>query len=430
MVNKATIGIGLLCLLLSLPTYTQQLTYRDYQTQYYYDSGFAGSNPSYTVQEVEQHYNHFKANPDVIPINIHVIFHVIHQNSNQQLSQQTIEAAISQLNAHFGVNTYDSYHVSDPRNRYEKTFCSNTKIRFCLVSQDFLSSAESTANPINYVQTNKAVWDVNNEMKFASTNGSDAVLTDYLLNVWVCNLKGNTIAGFAQRPGGAALTDGVVIDWQYMFGHQNVIPDYNEGATLTHLVGNFLNLHDLWQPNCDDDKVFDTPIHNAPNFGCPEYAHVTLCHNDLVQEMSMNFMDNTNDDCQYMFTNGQQVRMHSAVAFDGPRSGLRIPGECGPIRMRSIDEVIPDDFAISDLEEDNIKVYPNPATNGFWVRSGEINGTAKLSLLAVDGRLILERDYNSIIEDYIDLDSEILPGMYILEIKGNAISHIQQITIQ
>lgn len=68
----------------------------------------------------------------------------------------------------------------------------------------------------------------------------------------------------------------------------------------------------------------DTPIHNAPNFEMPasDVRHISLCPVGPVDEMLMNFMDNTDDEAQNMFTAGQKARMKAVLSSEGPRAGL------------------------------------------------------------------------------------------------------------
>ena len=73
-----------------------------------------------------------------------------------------------------------------------------------------------------------------------------------------------------------------------------------------------MNLRHIWgDRSCGNDFVDDTPVHKTYNFGVPEYPYVSLClptHN----EMTMNYMDYTDDRGMYMFTNGQPLTMTNA----------------------------------------------------------------------------------------------------------------------
>jgi len=137
------------------------------------------------------------------------------------------------------------------------------------------------------------------------------------LNVWVCNIGGG-ILGYAQFPGGSSSTDGVVLLYSSLPGGSAV--PYNLGRTLTHEVGHYLNLRHIWgDGRCrQDDFVTDTPSSNSANYGCPSYPS-TSCKSP---DMTMNYMDYTDDACMYMFTDGQRNRMRAIFAAGGARSSM------------------------------------------------------------------------------------------------------------
>jgi hypothetical protein len=55
-----------------------------------------------------------------------------------------------------------------------------------------------------------------------------------------------------------------------------------------------------------EDLVSDTPTHNAANYGVPAYPHCTCSGNPV--EMTMNYMDYTDDRGMFMFSNGQKIK--------------------------------------------------------------------------------------------------------------------------
>ena len=84
---------------------------------------------------------------------------------------------------------------------------------------------------------------------------------------------------------------------------------YNLGRTLTHELGHYFNLRHIWGSGfCGNDFVADTPQHNTSNGGCPPSNHLSTCPGTPL-ELTMNYMDYTNDACMYMFTAGQTARM-------------------------------------------------------------------------------------------------------------------------
>jgi hypothetical protein len=83
------------------------------------------------------------------------------------------------------------------------------------------------------------------------------------LNLWVCTFSGGLL-GYAQFPGGAAATDGVVIG-NTCFGSGGItVPPYNLGRTAVHEVGHWLNLLHIWgddRGGCTrSDNVDDTRL--------------------------------------------------------------------------------------------------------------------------------------------------------------------------
>jgi len=86
-----------------------------------------------------------------------------------------------------------------------------------------------------------------------------------------------------------------------------------------------LNLRHIWgDATCGNDLVGDTPLHNTYNFGCPPANHRSTCSGTPV-EMTMNYMDYTDDVCMYMFTIGQKTRMNAVFASGGPRNSFAQP---------------------------------------------------------------------------------------------------------
>lgn len=174
---------------------------------------------------------------------------------------------------------------------------------------------------VNRKASTKATWGTNDAMKLSSQGGIDATDPANNLNLWVCEIGGG-ILGYAQFPGGALATDGVVIGSDFL-GENTAGGVYGHGRTATHEVGHWLNLRHIWgDGRCrQDDFVADTPSSDAPNYGCPTYPTVNCKSND----MTMNYMDYVYDDCMYMFSNGQNERMRAIFASGGARESLVTP---------------------------------------------------------------------------------------------------------
>ena len=97
---------------------------------------------------------------------------------------------------------------------------------------------------------------------------------------------------------------------------------FNLGRTATHEIGHFLNLRHIWGDTNDcsgSDQVSDTPRAQAPNYGKPDWPHIS-CNNGPSGDMFMDYMDYVDDAAMFMFTHGQAARMNATLA--GPRKKL------------------------------------------------------------------------------------------------------------
>jgi hypothetical protein len=168
-------------------------------------------------------------------------------------------------------------------------------------------------------QTTRTSWAVlNEEMKKTAFGGIAPTSPTNKLNLWVCTLSGG-ILGYAKSPGTALELDGVVIDSRYLGTNGRATAPFHKGRTATHEIGHWLNVRHIWgDSTCGNDLVADTPSHNAANYGSPIFPHYSTCPGTPI-EMTMNFMDYTNDVSMYMFTNGQKDRMRAQFLPGGYR---------------------------------------------------------------------------------------------------------------
>jgi hypothetical protein len=171
--------------------------------------------------------------------------------------------------------------------------------------------------------TTKTSWGTRDTMKNAKRGGINPTAPNKTLNIWVCKIGGG-ILGYAQFPGGSLATDGIVIDTKYFgLSAANSYP-YNLGRTATHEVGHWMNLRHIWgDTTCGSDLVTDTPTHNTANYGVPLYPHLSTCNGTPI-EMTMNYMDYTDDRGMYMFTKGQKTRAAALFVTGGARSDFGI----------------------------------------------------------------------------------------------------------
>lgn len=250
---------------------------------------------------------------EIQEVTIPVVVHVIHRTKEQDIDDAQIASQIDVLNADFNRDNADLDKVPEVWSE----LVGNPKISFTLASKDPEGNA---SDGIVRVKTTKTRFSTDNGMKFAAKGGSDAWPADRYLNIWVCNIP--DVLGYAQFPGGPAETDGVVITY-HAFGTSGAAKaPFNKGRTTTHEVGHWLNLRHIWGDTEDcsgTDHVPDTPTQQLPNYGTPEFPHVS-CSNGPDGDMFMNYMDYVDDAAMFMFTTGQVERMRAAL--EGPRRSL------------------------------------------------------------------------------------------------------------
>lgn len=262
------------------------------------------------MDAIEKFTRDFEKNPAayrLLPdgtMEIPVVFNVLYKTAAQNVSLAQLQSQIDVLNEDYSATNAD-YNLTST---YNSVKSGNTGIRFVLET-------------VNRRSTTTTSWSTNDAMK-KNAKGIAPTSPTTKLNIWVCNLGGG-ILGYAQFPGGSAATDGVVLDDNATGRTGTAAAPFNKGRTATHEIGHWLNLRHIWgDATCGNDQVGDTPQHNTANYGCPAAGHKSTCTGTPV-EMTMNYMDYTDDACMYMFTAGQKARMQATYAIGGPRASFR-----------------------------------------------------------------------------------------------------------
>jgi hypothetical protein len=238
---------------------------------------------------------------------IPVVVNVLYRTSAENISAAQIQSQIAVLNEDFGNTNADK-----------------TKVPSTFTDEQTAIGIKFTLAGVVRKATNKRSWGTNDAMKKSSQGGINPTSPTTTLNMWACNL-GQGLLGYAQFPGGNSATDGVVILYS-AFGSRakaagTYISKYDLGRTATHEVGHWVNLRHIWgDATCGNDYVGDTPTAHGANYGCP--GTIAGCTSGQ-REMTMNYMDYTDDACMYMFTNGQKTRADAIFALGGARASFR-----------------------------------------------------------------------------------------------------------
>ncbi len=265
---------------------------------------------NHTLQWIKTH----KGDDTRAVITIPVVFHVVYRTSTENISAAQVQSQIDVLNEDFRRLN------SDADNTWSQA--ADAEIEFCLASVD--PSGNST-DGITRTSTSVNGFGTNDAVKSASSGGKAAWPASDYLNFWVCNIGGG-ILGYAQFPGGAAATDGVVGDYRYTGTNGTATSPFDLGRTATHEVGHWLNLRHIWGdgPCGSDDFVSDTPTSDDANYGCAT-GHVSCSSTDMVQ----NYTDYSDDACMNLFTQGQKSRMQALFGGGGSKASLLSSNGCG-----------------------------------------------------------------------------------------------------
>ncbi len=262
---------------------------------------------NHTISYVKNYASLKAGQTRTIPVNVIVIY----ANSQQNISQAQIQSQITVLNLDYAGTNSD---ISGVPAEFAGVTSTGSGIQFVL------SNVERHAD-------SRVDWGTSDAMKTAYPPTSPTTT----LNMWICNIGGG-ILGYAQFPGGAASTDGVVFSPQYCGsadyddGTFYLSAPFNKGRTATHEVGHYLNLRHIWGDGActATDYVDDTPSAAAANYNCPTYPYSSCSSNDMF----MNYMDYVDDVCMYMFSNGQEARMWACL--NSTRASLGSAGNIAP----------------------------------------------------------------------------------------------------
>ncbi len=304
-------------------------------------------NPEYKLkrEEIEKKMQEIIANRDVVDgiIIIPVVYHVIHNGdpvgSGENISDDLLYAQLDQMTDDFRRMNSDAGNTPSDFT----SVAADCEIEFCLTAVDESGNAHSGINRIN-ISTLSGVsesdcW----TQSYIDNNIKIPTIWDDIdiLNIWTTkkiekldpDCQGG-ILGYAQFPGMAANTDGVVLLSTTVGSIDMPNPaggDFAIGRTGTHEVGHYLDVYHVFAgAGCGSDLVADTPTHDGPNYtGSPcTYPGPDSCDDGAgdLPDMFMNYMDYSDDECMNLFTLGQKDRM--IATLNGSRSGL-LTATCG-----------------------------------------------------------------------------------------------------
>lgn len=239
-----------------------------------------------------------------------VVFHIIHENGSENITQAQVMDQLRIINEDFRKKAGTNADSQDP-------LAADMEIEFRLAQYDPNGNKHDGINRIFSTLTNNAY----NSVK--SLSYWDA---KKYLNIWVVKsitVPGisETVLGYAQLPfqlSSLPTTDGIVIKADQVGTIGSGSPS-QAGRTLTHEIGHWLGLYHPFQGGCvggtssncasQGDLVCDTPPVADASFGCN--TNRNSCTNDVPDKKDMvkNYMDYSDGNCLNTFTIGQKERV-------------------------------------------------------------------------------------------------------------------------
>ena len=257
-----------------------------------------------------------------------VVFHVLHMNGVENITDAQINDALAILNIDYRKLNAD---VASVQSEFQG-ITADIEIEFAL--------ARKAPNGACFTGITRTVT----PLTFDGSDGQsqvNAVITgndvyqgiwphDEYLNIYVCSDIGGA-AGYTFKPSGSSNASSSSMFYNGIFLLQNYTGSIGTSSTytsrtLTHEVGHWLNLNHVWGPNnspgdptsCNiDDNVQDTPLcigSNSCNYNantCNDFGSNFSSWTYDVKDNVENYMDYSY--CSKMFTEGQKTRMRNAI---------------------------------------------------------------------------------------------------------------------
>lgn len=265
---------------------------------------------------------------------IPVVFHVIHQNGTENISDAQLIDAVRILNEDFNKENPD---WPNARAQFQDRVA-DVGIRFRLAQRDpdgnCTNGITRTVSPLTFVgdyeMTQLIQWP-----------------REHYMNVWV-GAAANGAAGYTNYPwvlDWSPESDGIVVQASYLGSIGTGSP--SRSRVLTHEVGHWLNLMHCWgnsndpggEENCfEDDEVDDTPLTRGW-VSC--FLNGASCGSEI--DNVENYMEYAY--CNKMFTTGQGDRMIAALTSPvADRNELWQPGNLAYTGVDQAPELCAADF--------------------------------------------------------------------------------------
>ena len=309
---------------------------------------------------------------------IPIVFHVLHNGGNENISDAQILDQLAILNRDFRKLNSD---VNDVVSQFQGKQA-DVEIEFVLANRDpsgkIFTGITRTQNTITTDGSNgdlqaNTVANENNVYK------GDWPGNKYL-NIFICSSVGTGVAGYTRKPYyDNSMQNGIWMMHNYVgsIGTSSI----NSSRVLTHEIGHWLNLSHPWGDNndpgvaCGDDGVSDTP--KTKGFTSCNLTNSTVCDAAITENIE-NYMDYSY--CNKMFTEGQKTKMRAALNSTlGGRNYIWSTTNLNKVAPLTSAIIASNKTIICPGEQINLKDYAFSQANSWsWTTTGGIPSSSTL----------------------------------------------------
>lgn len=280
---------------------------------------------------------------------IPVVFHIIHQNGTENISDAKVYELIQTLNEDYSASNSDLSIVRDTF----KNLIADINVEFRLARIDPYGKCTKGINRVYSPLTSEATDEVKSTIVWDNTK---------YLNIWVVKSINNfgqdgTILGYSTFPSNTLSDlDGIVL-------RADVVGTGKR--TLSHEAGHYMGLYHPFQGGCygSGDQVKDTPKEAKAHFDCDFSTNSCTNESPDLPDMLENHMAYSS--CGVMFTEGQKTRMH--YYLDNYRSNLYSEGNLKAT-------------GVFDTNSISCKINPSFNSNFKFICSGNVVAFADQSI--------------------------------------------------